>query len=484
MSYSSFNSSFASQNSSVSSVPLERTPVQYDTVPSGMGASPSGMSFPGPATEGILAPMTEKVLPKPEAPIVDKKYTLTYNPESSVKIADWVSNLTGCPDSDLLKPDVRGEVIRLKDYDTVPGLGKQVPHLAVRNLMNGSETDAGSIVVASIEELQQAAYSVAKDYTSTPVKKPTLFIDMRGDSESIQCVDVSVLQCAKENEDCMFQAASNFNGVECISEHSSPDSPNFTTNYYFDHTQGPAASISAGSAAITRVHGAFFDAHKHPKEWGQTSRRQVEMLEDVRDYFTVTNGYVCNTSHTASLPLGDPAALKQIEGRVKVLLHANVDAMYGHFDYDSIDYCPPQKICQTFCAAMNLAQGMSGMRNGQFPDSPEKAKILLRAAYRGTYYGAEMYGCKKIFLTLIGGGVFGNNQEDILEAICSTHEEICQFNKCIEEVHVIFFRPPPINFVREIIMRHPIIPWKFVRFTRCLPSVILSSDEATDESMQ
>ena len=57
-------------------------------------------------------------------------------------------------------------------------------------------------------------------------------------------VDVSVLQCAKENEGCMFQAASNFNGVECISEGSTPDSPNFTTQYFYDHTQGPAASIS------------------------------------------------------------------------------------------------------------------------------------------------------------------------------------------------------------------------------------------------
>jgi len=469
------SSSDYSSYSSSRSAPAVQVPNPY--FPNGVGVPPSGMSFPGPANEGQLAPMTEQVLPKPEAPVVDKKYTLVYNPEATVKICDWVTNLTGCADKDLLKPDVRADVIRLKEMVEVPGLPLKVPHLLVHNRMTQIDSDAGSIVVASIDDLQRAAMTVAREDEATPVKKPTLFIDMRGDSESLRCVDVSVLQCAKENEGCMFQAASNFNGVECISEHSTPDSPNFTTNYYYDHTQGPAASISAGSAAITRVHAAFYDAGKNPKEWGQTSKHQVEMLGDVSEYYSVTNGYVCNTKNNTLLPLDNPEAMKQIEGRVKVLLHANVDAMYGQFDYDSIDYCAPQKICQTFCAAMNLQQGMSGMRNRQYPDSPEKARLLLRAAYRGTYYGAEMYGCKKIFLTLIGGGVFGNDQGDIMEAICSTHEEICQFNKCIEEVHVVFFRPPPLNFVRDIITRHPIIPWKFLRFTRCVPTVIASSDE-------
>jgi len=159
------------------------------------------------------------------------------------------------------------------------------------------------------------------------------------------------------------------------------------------------------------------------------------------------------------------------------LIHANVDAMYGRFDYDGIDRCKPQKICQVFCAAMNLSQGWSGARNRSLPDSAEKARILLRAGYRGTLYGAEMYGCRKVYLTLIGGGVFGNNQDDIFRAICTAHAEICEFNKCIEEIHVVFFRPPPLGPIKAILAEFPALPWRVLSFRRGKPMVVDSSDK-------
>jgi len=263
----------------------------------------------------------------------------------------------------------------------------------------------------------------------------------------------------------MFQAASNFNGVECISEGSTPDTPGFTSSYLYDHTQGPAASISAGAAAVARVHAAFYDESKDPRTWGQTSGHQVEMLEDVSEYFTVRNGYVCNTEENAPLPT-DPAVLKEVENKVKVLVHANIDAMYGRYDYNSADYCQPQKICQVFCAAMNLSQGFSGQRNRGLPGAGDKARLLLRAAYRGTLYGAEMYGCKKVYLTLIGGGVFGNNQDDIMHAICQAQAELCEFNKCIEEIHVVFFRAPYLDAVRRVLQQYPANPWMTHVFSR------------------
>lgn len=88
-------------------------------------------------------------------------------------------------------------------------------------------------------------------------------------------MDVAYLQTLPENRNALFQIASNFNGVEAVTETSYPDSDNFTTRYVTDRTQGPAASISAGAGAITRVHAAFFNEKKPPKEWGQTKDTQV-----------------------------------------------------------------------------------------------------------------------------------------------------------------------------------------------------------------
>ena len=55
-----------------------------------------------------------------------------------------------------------------------------------------------------------------------------LEIITRDDSESIRFVDVGHLQA--QNPGCMFQAASNFNGVESPNPDVSPDKKNFCTH--------------------------------------------------------------------------------------------------------------------------------------------------------------------------------------------------------------------------------------------------------------
>ena len=282
--------------------------------------------------------------------------------------------------------------------------------------------------------------------------------------QSTKFVDVSTLQCSPDNKGCMFQAASNFNGVECISEGATPDQPNFASDYVYDRTQGPAASISAGPAALARVHAAFYDSKASPEKWGQTAKHQVEMLGDVAAHFTVKNGYVCNKSETLKADTSKEE-LQALEDKVKVLVHANVDAVYGRYSSSADRIDPPVNICQVFCAAMNLQQGMSGFRNGSFADAATKARLLLRAAYRGTYYAAEMYRCPKIYLTLIGGGVFGNNQQDIEQAILDTHTEFCSFNKFVREVHVIYFSGSNLSKTVDRLQKMP-FPWLIQTFER------------------
>jgi len=435
--------------------------------------TPSGLPYAGPAVPPYqIKPMTEDVQKKPTVqPGRDLQYSLTYSAKEQYDIADWVAELTGIYEDQLLNPEVRNQVIRCREMVDVPGMpGVKAPHLFIRHIKACTESDAGHMVLANISELAIAARNVAEGSSSSP-KPPKLIFDMRKDDQSRDCVDISVLQTAMENRGSMFQVASNFNGVECISEGSSPDTPNFTTSYFYDHTQGPAASISAGAAAVARVHGAFYNKDADPSTWGQTATHQIEMLGDVKEYFNVVNGYVCNNESTTLLPK-DPKDLIAIEDSVKVLVHANVDAMYGKYDYEHIDRCKSQMICQTFCAALNMAQGMSGWRNKNLPDTPAKAQLLLRAAYRGTFYAAEMYKCKKIYLTLIGGGVFGNNQEDIVKAILNAYAEISKINKFIEEIHVVFYRPPNFAPIKAILDKYPSISYSIYSYERRRPTVI------------
>ena len=268
--------------------------------------------------------------------------------------------------------------------------------------------------------------------------------------KSTKFVDVAYLQSNAENNGAMFQVASNFNGVEAVKEASWPDEAEFLTNYVDDNTQGPAASVSAGPAAISRVLLPFYkEGDSVPAaEWRQTREQQVEMLGDVKEYYSVVNGYVVQQG-SERVP-EDPEA---VVSRVRVCVQVGAQVTFGCTNQweQTLETVPApatpantQRVSQVFCAAMNLRQGASGYVNAALPESPRLAALLLEAAYRGTYLAALRHGCPKLFLTLIGGGAFGNNIDTILETIGRVHLEVAckEKNATLKEVHVVLFNEP------------------------------------------
>ena len=197
--------------------------------------------------------------------------------------------------------------------------------------------------------------------------------------------------------------------------------PRHPTPDVWDRTQGPQASVGAGAAAITRVHAAFY---QKGKSWRQTRRRQVELLHDLGEYYTVENGYVVQNGMERELP-------RSLEERDDLLdrccvgLHSGVQVTFCGLDGETLHLLPPsqppQIIDQVFCAAMNIAQGATGEHNLSLPGGVDKADFLLRAAYRGTYLAAIANKCTRLFLTLIGGGVFGNRLDKIYKTIREEH---------------------------------------------------------------
>lgn len=122
-----------------------------------------------------------------------------------------------------------------------------------------------------------------------------------------------------------------------------------------------------------------------------------------------------------------------------------------------------------------MAQGESGRKNAKLPGALMKAKLLLRAAYLGTYYAAIDQKCPKLYLTLIGGGVFGNNIKDIFDIIVDTHRRIGlnkKYNSCIKEVHLPLFTVPYcVDAVVEE-MKKARFPFKLIKHTKKGPVVV------------
>merc|ERR1712080_509898 len=79
---------------------------------------------------------------------------------------------------------------------------------------------------------------------------------------------------------------------------------------------------------------------------------------------------------------------------------------------------PPQKVDQVLSASVNWTDP------GREPPQ-QQLECLTRAALRACYNGAFLAAIgrrrKKLLLTLVGGGVFGNPEEMILEELANAH---------------------------------------------------------------
>lgn len=332
-------------------------------------------------------------------------------------------------------------------------------------ISNGSkEFCAGNFKLKSVGEMFSEFNSATPTDTTSMHDKVTLNIyfpapgsDM---TEFFLKLGVSGLQVFAETDTTgtkkpksMFQVASNFNGIEAVEESAPPESEEFTTNYIYDQTQGPGASVSAGPAAIARVYAAFYNEGKRPYEWSQRGENQIKMLEDVSDYYRVTNGYVVNSENNVDLTKhhiteGDDTTINEVAKKVKLCVHTNVDVVFGarYYNDDDDDVMAvlkdPHRINQVFTAAMNLHQGPNGKANQILPDSPAKSRALLRAAYMGTYLSAINTGCEVLYLTLIGGGAFGNSIKIIFDEILNAHKMIAmnEKNRCLKCVKLWLFK--------------------------------------------
>jgi len=304
----------------------------------------------------------------------------------------------------------------------------------------------------------------------------------RSDNYSITYVDVSYRQMLEENREAVFQVASNFNGVECISSGSSPDSKYFTQNYIYDRTQGPIASISAGAGAITRVHAAFYDSKTTQDEWQQTKDHQIEFLGELSEHFPVENGYVCLTGKEPEFPeLGSPES-QELFLKAKIGYHKDQQVTTGPSTKQGFVtlHDPAQKIDQVLCAALNVSQGYSGMRNAHTKGVREKCKFILDLAYEGTYLSAIANNRKTIFLTLIGGGVFGNLKSWIYSAIIEAHLKwACNKSSSLEKVVIPLFSTHDVWEPFTKVLKSQRIPYNWYNYEKGKKSLIDSFEPST-----
>ena len=225
--------------------------------------------------------------------------------------------------------------------------------------------------------------------------------------------NVQALHRNKKNTGAMFQVASQFNLLEMAHPDVTPEEG--VGIYQHDCTQGPACAIAAGAGTIFRNYFAPVNG-----KIGQTSRNQIDCLEDIsrrlgnvdHQLWDMVNGYAFPSHEgldaiNANLKTFSDTELDELRGLLRIGLHTNTQVTLRRRSHT---------VSQAYCSAMPVAY------SGHLSEHWEPfATLILEAAYEAcicaAMENAARTGNNRLYLTLLGGGVFGNPVEWILDAI-------------------------------------------------------------------
>jgi len=225
--------------------------------------------------------------------------------------------------------------------------------------------------------------------------------------------DVQELHIEKSNAGSLFQVASQFNLLEMLSPNVTPE--HGIEDYEYDRTQGPACAVAAGAGTIYRnyfvnVNGSI----------GQTENNQIDCLADIGDALGNSNNHLWEMKN--GYALASLEGLVEINSKIKRATEAEIDALRKllrigiQWNSEVTLGSSKHKVSQVFCSALPVA----------YSQQPSElwagfARIILEATYEATLcvgiLNTLKTGNNKIYLTLIGGGVFGNKIAWIMDAI-------------------------------------------------------------------
>mgnify|MGYP007000748988 FL=1 len=225
--------------------------------------------------------------------------------------------------------------------------------------------------------------------------------------------DVQHLHINASNAGSLFQVASQFNLLEMASPNITPE--HGVGIYEHDRTQGPACAIAAGAGTIYRNYFATVN-----EQTGQSANNQIDCLIDIgaalrnseNHLWEMRNGYA----------LASHSGLAEISNRLQAANESEIDGLrqllrigiQWHTQVTLND--SKHTVSQAYCSALPVAYSDHAAHLWE-----AFARLVLEAAYEATIctaiLNAASHGNNRVFLTLLGGGAFGNEIDWIIGGI-------------------------------------------------------------------
>jgi hypothetical protein len=225
--------------------------------------------------------------------------------------------------------------------------------------------------------------------------------------------DAKALHTETDNAGALFQVASQFNLLEMPSQHVTPERG--VGVYEYDATQGPACAVAAGAGTIYRNYFATVNG-----VIGQSANHQIDCLCDLgkalgntnESLWQMQNGYAMASAPGLFKISETITAKSDIERDVlrqllRIGIQWNTQVL--------LDGCE-HLVSQAYCSALPVAYS-------EHADNLWEpfARLVLEASYEATLCAGALNfyrtGNNKVYLTLLGGGVFGNHDDWIFSAI-------------------------------------------------------------------
>lgn len=270
---------------------------------------------------------------------------------------------------------------------------------ALRSLVNGREFVCGELETPSLGELRERVGRGVRGKGRTTVREVV--------------ADVRLLHADESNAGALFQVASQFNLLEMASPSRTPEEG--VGIYEHDRTQGPACAVACGAGTIYRNYFARVNGRT-----GQTATNQIDCLADLGATLGNEGGRLWEMRNGYALATRE--GLSEISERLRSAGEDERDALRRslrigvQWDTQVTLKGSTHAVSQSYCSALPVAY--SAHPPGLWA---EFARLVLEASYEAAVcaaiLNAERTGNKRLFLTLLGGGVFGNEADWIIRAM-------------------------------------------------------------------
>ena len=261
--------------------------------------------------------------------------------------------------------------------------------------VNGKTYGCGHLEMPTLNALREQSAEAAGTATSNTC------LEVVGDAQS--------LHADPANANALFQVASQFNLLEMCGPNETPEMG--VSKYAGDPTQGPACALACFPGTVYRNYFVPLGGHT-----GQSREHQVDCLEDLgrelgntgQSLWRMRNGYALATARgleqiSERLKQADPVEKDRFRGLLRVGIQRDTAVTLPGAQH---------RVNQLYASALPV---------GYSEHSPEAwepfARLVLEAAYEATLRAAMLTPGKRVFLTLLGGGVFGNRTQWIVDAI-------------------------------------------------------------------